>query len=78
MTERDPDQDLLSKLDRRQRRSEILSFAPAFCVSLAAGLLTFVILKFALHWDGQSALDVAGLVGLMLVFTAYLRAEKHL
>jgi hypothetical protein len=38
MTLPDPDQDLLNKLDRRERRLEVLSLAPAFGWALAADL----------------------------------------
>ena len=80
MTLPDPDQDLLDKLDRRQRRSDVLSLAPAFGFALAAGVVVFGILRFGIHWRTQSALDVAGLVGIILACTAYMRAnpQRHL
>jgi hypothetical protein len=71
----DPDQDLLNKLDRRQRRLEILSFAPATGLAFAAGLLTFALLRFALDWNAQSALDAGGLVGIGAACFAWARAR---
>jgi hypothetical protein len=71
----DPDQDLLHKLDRRQRRSDILSFAPAFGIALAAGLVSFALLRFALHGSAESALDVGGLVFIITVCVGCLRAK---
>jgi hypothetical protein len=65
MTLPDPDQDLLDKLDWRQRRSEVLAVAPAFGLALAAGLATFGILRFGVDWSAESALDVAGLVSIL-------------
>jgi len=76
----DPDQDLLNKLDRRQRRSEILSFAPAFGIALAAGLVSFALLRFALQGSAESALDVGGLVFIITACFAglYAKPGKHL
>jgi hypothetical protein len=71
----DPDQDLLNKLDRRQRRSEILSFAPAIGLAFAAGLLAFALLRFAFDWDAESALDAGGLAGIVAACFAWARAR---
>jgi hypothetical protein len=60
----DPDQDLLNKLDRRQRRSEYLSLAPGLGAALAAGLASFAVARFGLHWDAETARDGAALVGI--------------
>ena len=72
----DPDQDLLNKLDRRQRRSEFLSLAPAMGLAFAAGLAGYAIARFALHWDGETALDIAGLVCVFGVCLAYLSVRS--
>jgi hypothetical protein len=69
----DPDQDLLDKLDHRQRRTEILSLAPAFGLALAAGLVAFGFLRFGIHWSREMALDAAGLVFILAALVAYLR-----
>ena len=72
----DPDQDLLNKLDRQERRSDALSTAPAFVLALAAGLVAFGILRFAIHWSTESALDVAGLVCILSACLAYLHIRS--
>jgi hypothetical protein len=76
VTSPDPDQDLLNKLDWQQRRSEALSFTPAFGLALAGGLVTFGILRFGIHWSTQSALDVAGLVCILSAGLAYLHKRS--
>jgi len=72
MTPQDPDQDLLNKLDRQERRSDAWSMAPAFGFAVAAGVMAFGILRFGMHWSTESALDVAGLVCILSACVAYL------
>ena len=76
MTPQDPDQDLLNKLDRQERRSDAWSMAPAFGVALAAALVTFGILRFGIHWSTESALDVAGLTFILSACLAYLHTRS--
>ena len=72
MTLPDPDQDLLTKLDRRERRLEVLSLAPAFGWALAASLATFGVLRFGIRWNNEGALDATVLVFILVALLLYL------
>jgi hypothetical protein len=75
----DPDQDLLTELDRSQRRSEALSFIPVFCCAIVASLASYAVLRFAVGWSAESALDVAGLAFILsaLLLYLYLNAKNR-
>lgn len=68
----DPDQDLLTELDRSQRRSQILSFVPVFGFSIAVGLSSYAFFKFGIGWSAESALDIAGLAFILSALLLYL------
>jgi len=72
----DPDGDLLKKLDQREHLSEALSLAPAFCLALAVGLVTFAISKFVIHWGAEIALDIGGLAAILSAYLSYQRTVR--
>jgi hypothetical protein len=72
MTQPDPDQDLLTELDRSQRRSEVLSLVPIFGCATAVSLTSFAALRFGIGWSAESALDFAGLVFILSALLLYL------
>lgn len=77
MTPPDPDQDLLDKLERRELFIEVLSLVPTFGWALAASLVVFAVLRFVVHWGGESTLDAAGLIFILAALLLHLRKRRE-
>jgi hypothetical protein len=63
---RDPDEDLLQKLDRRERSKRMAQWALVAGVSLAAGALAFGALRFGAELPTRSSEDVGFIVACVL------------
>jgi hypothetical protein len=61
-TQPDPDQDLLEQLDRRERWSWLVAAGLASGEALVIGVGAFALMRYAIGWRLETALDVAMLI----------------
>jgi hypothetical protein len=75
----DPDKDILDKLDRRERRAEILAIAIALCGGLVVASLAYEILRHALSIGPQAAGDCTALIFILVTlgFTSAAAASQR-
>ena len=74
----DPDQDLLEQLDRRERWSWFLAASLALGEALIIGVGAFALMRYAIGWRLETALDVAMLIFAGAVAALGLRAfSRH-
>jgi hypothetical protein len=58
----DPDQDLLERLDRRERWAWFLAAGLALGEALVIGMGAFALMRYALGWRLETGLDVSMLI----------------
>ena len=72
----DPDNDILQKLDRRERRSEILSGGFALVGALIAGAASYELLKRGFHWVALAARDGGAVVFIVVCIGLFLKLNR--
>jgi hypothetical protein len=76
MTVPDPDNDILEKLDRRERRRKILQAVAAFAGGCVAGLVAFEIMNRVFKWTAPAPLDGAFVVFVGVALWLFLKLSK--
>ena len=72
----DPDDDILQKLDRQERRSEILSGGFALVGALVVAAGCYELLRWGFHWLALAARDGAAVIFIVVGIGLFLKLNR--